>query len=236
MIAGVVLTTGSGPPIVRKEMKYLQHREKLANCHSAVMMDILDMLGLRVQCMDPDIKPLLPSMRAWGEAATLYFETVAEVPKHPFKLEMETIDDLKEGQVLVEQCNTAEMSAAWGGLLTTAAISRKAAGVVTDGAVRDYGEITQLAFPTFSRGIRSYDSLGRMDAKERDIPVVCGGIRVHPGDLIYADMDGVVVVPHGVAEEVIAKAWEKITKEDVTRKELGAGASLVGTFAKYGIL
>jgi len=217
-------------------MKYLQHNAKLEKCYSAVIMDVLDSLGMRVQCMEPGIRPLVPSMRAWGEAATLYFETVTEVPQHPFKLEMETIDDLEEGQILAEQCNTLEMSAGWGGLLTTAAMYRKAAGVVTDGGVRDYNEITGLGFPAFSRGIRSCDSLGRMDARERGTPVVCGGIRVCPGDLIFADVDGVVVVPHQIAVEVIDKAWEKVVKEDVTRRELRAGASLVETYAKYGVL
>jgi regulator of RNase E activity RraA len=217
-------------------MKYLPFGAKLEKCYSAVIMDVLDALGLRVQCLDPGIRPLVPSMRAWGEAVTLYFETVTEVPRHPFKLEMETIDDLQEGQILVEQCNAIEMSAGWGGLLTTAAVYRKAAGVVTDGGVRDYREITGLGFPTFSRGIRCCDSLGRMDAKERSVPIVCGGVRVSPGDLIFADIDGVVVVPQRIAEEVIARAWEKVEKEDVTRSELKAGASLVETYAKYGVL
>jgi len=217
-------------------MKYLRHHAKLEKCYSAVIMDVLDALGLRVQCLDPAIRPLVPSMRAWGEAVTLYFETVTEVPQHPFKLEMETIDDLKEGQVLVEQCNAIEMSAGWGGLLTTAAMCRKAAGVVTDGGVRDYDEITSLGFLTFSRGIRCCDSLGRMDGRERDVPVICGGVRVCPGDLVFADIDGVVIVPQGIAEEVIEKAWEKVAKEDVTRRELRAGASLGETYAKYGVL
>ena len=217
-------------------MKYLQHSAKLTECYSAVIMDVMDTLGLRIQCMDHCIRPLVPTMRAWGEAVTLYFETVTEVPQYPFKLEMETIDDLKEGQILVEQCNTIEMSAGWGGLLTTAAMYRKAAGVVTDGGVRDYNEITSLGFPAFSRGIRSCDSLGRMDARERDMPIICGGIRVCPGDFVFADMDGVVVVPQGIAEEVITKAWEKVVKEDVTREELRTGASLVETYAKYGVL
>ena len=217
-------------------MRYLKHDAKLDKCFSAVIMDILDTLGLRVQCLEPDIRPLLPNMKAWGEAVTLYFETVTEVPRHPFKLEMETIDDLKEGQILVEQCNAVEMSAGWGGLLTTAAMCRNAAGVVTDGGVRDYHEIASLGFPTFSRGIRCCDSLGRMDAKDRDVPVICGGVRVWPGDLIFADVDGVVVVPQKAAEEVIIKAWEKVEKEDVTRRELRAGASLVETYAKYGVL
>lgn len=186
--------------------------------------------------MDPSIKPLLPTMKTWGEAATMYFEAVAEVPEHPFKLEMEVIDDIKEGQVIVAQCNAAELSAFWGGLLTNAAIGRKAAGAISDGGARDYGEIVELGFPTFCRGLTPYDSCGRMDGRERDIPVVVGGIRIVPGDLIYGDVDGVVVVPQDIADEVIDKAWEKVQGENTVREELRAGASVVETFRKYGIL
>jgi regulator of RNase E activity RraA len=75
-----------------------------------------------------------------------------------------------------------------------------------------------------------------MDGKERDIPILCGGIKVHPGDLLYGDVDGVVVVPKEIAPEVIEKAWEKVQGENTVREELRAGAGVVKTFEKYGIL
>jgi regulator of RNase E activity RraA len=217
-------------------MRYLRYREELSRCYSAVLMDVMDTMGLRTQCMDPAIRPLLPTMRAWGEAATLYFEMVTEVPEKPFELEMEAIDSILEGQVLIEQCNVREPSAAWGGLLTNAMMGRQGAGVVTDGWARDYAEVAGLGFPVFCRGLTPYDSLGRMDGKERNVPVICGGVRVAPGDLVYADVDGVVVVPQKVAEEVIRKAWEKVKGESLVRQELRVGASVAETFRKYKIL
>jgi len=75
-----------------------------------------------------------------------------------------------------------------------------------------------------------------MDGKERDIPIECGGVRVCPGDLIYGDVDGVVVVPQDMVDEVVAKAWEKVRGESKVREELRSGASVVETFEKYGIL
>ncbi|MBN1294045.1 MAG: RraA family protein [Candidatus Latescibacteria bacterium] len=217
-------------------MKYLKYNDKLEKCYSAVLMDVMDQMNFRVQCMDPAIKPLVPTMRTWGEAVTMYFETVTEVPEKPFQLEMEVLDDIKEGQVIVTQCNAVSLSAFWGGLLTNAAVGRKAAGAISDNGARDYNEIVSLNFPTFCKGLSPYDSCGRMDGKERDISVVCGGIRVDPGDLIFGDVDGVVVVPLEIVDEVIARAWEKVQGENTVREELRAGASVVKTFEKYGIL
>ena len=217
-------------------MRYLEYREKLCQCYSAVLTDVLDALGLRTQCMAPSIRPLTPTTKAWGEAVTIRLEAVTAPPDDPYQLEMEVIDDLREGDLIVAQCEGPQLSAFWGGLLTNAAVGHKAAGVVTDGGCRDYQEIVSLGFPVFCRGLTPYDSLGRIDGKERGVPVTCGGIRVRPGDLVYADVDGIVVVPQAVAEEVIAKAWDKVQGESRVREELRAGASVVETFAKYGIL
>ena len=217
-------------------MKYLKYNEKLKICYSAVIMDVMDQMDVRVQCMDPSIRPLVPSMKTWGEAVTAYFENMTEVPEKPFQMEMEVVDDLKEGQVIVSQCNSMGLSAAWGGLLSNAAIGRKAAGVITDGGARDYNEVVQLNFPTFCRGLTPYDSLGRMDVVDRDINIICGGTRVVPGDLVYGDIDGVVVVPRDMVDEVVTKAWEKVQGENTVREELRSGASIVKTFEKYGIL
>lgn len=217
-------------------MKYLKYEEKLAQCFSSVIMDTLDNLGCRVQCMHPDIRPFVPSMRTWGEAVTARFAAVQEAPQSPFGLEIQVVDALREGQVLVTQCDPQELSAAWGGLLTTAARSRKARGVVTDGGARDYAEIVELGFPTFCRGLTPYDSLGRMDVVETNVAIRCGGIAVHPGDLVFADVDGIVVVPQELADEVISKAWEKVNGESKVREDLRAGASVAETFAKYRIL
>lgn len=217
-------------------MRYVKYDDRLSECFSSVIMDTLDRLGLRAQCMRPDVRPLVSTMRTWGEAVTARFRTVTGVPQNPYGLEMQVVDSLREGHVLISQCETEELSAAWGGLLTTAARSRGARGVVTDGGARDYVEIVQLGFPTFCRGLTPYDSLGRMDVVEIDAPIRCGGITVRPGDLIFADVDGTVVVPQEVADEAISKAWEKVKGENKVRDALRAGASVAETFAKYGIL
>ena len=122
------------------------------------------------------------------------------------------------------------------GRLLSNARGRGGAGVVTDGGARDYAEIVSLGFPVFCRGLTPYDSQGRMDGTARDVSITCGGVAVAPGDLIYGDADGVVVVPSAMAEEVIRRAGEKVRGEDTVRDELRRGAGVVETFHKYGIL
>ena len=99
-------------------MKYLKYEESLHSAFSSVIMDTLDNLGCRVQCMHPDMRPLVPSMRTWGEAVTARFAAVREAPQSPYGLEIQVVDGLREGQVLVSECDSQELSAAWGGLLT----------------------------------------------------------------------------------------------------------------------
>ena len=220
----------------KESSKYLKYNDKLSKCFTAVIQDVMDAMNVRVQCMDPNIRPLSPAMKAWGEAVTIYLETVTEIPEEPFQMEMELLDDTKEGQIIVAQCNTKKLSAFWGGLLSNAAVGHKVSGVIIDGGARDYNEIVELKFPVFCKGLIPYDSLGRMDGKERDIPIECGGIRVCPGDLVFADVDGIVVVPQGMVDEVVNKAWEKVQGESKVREELKSGAGVVDTFKKYGIL
>ncbi len=217
-------------------MKCLDYQERLSKCYSAVLMDVMDAMGVREQCMCPSIRPLTPSMRTWGEAVTIHLVAVDEPPEKPYQLEMELIDDLQEGQVIVAHCETSHPTAFWGGLLTNAALGHKGGGIITDGGSRDYNEIVALDFPVFCQGLTPYDSLGRIDGKARDIPITCGGIHVRPGDLVFGDVDGVVVVPKEIADEVIRKAWEKVQGENKVREELHAGKSVVETFEKYGIL
>jgi 4-hydroxy-4-methyl-2-oxoglutarate aldolase len=167
---------------------------------------------------------------------TIQMAAVEAVPTHPFQMEMELLDDLLPGQIVVAGCEAPTLSSFWGGLLTNAALGRDGAGVVTDGGARDFVEITELRFPVFCRGLTPRDSLGRMDGVARDVPIMCGGVPVSPGDLVFADADGVVVAPQEVAEEVIARAWEKVQGESTVRDQLRSGASVVETFRKHGIL
>ena len=126
--------------------------------------------------------------------------------------------------------------APWGELLSTAARCRGAVGCVTDGLVRDIRAIRKMGFPLFHGGIGPLDSKGRGKMMAMDVPVRCGGVLVHPGDLVFGDADGVVVIPIDVAEEVIKAATLKISGENNTRAELEQGRLLIDVYKKYGVL
>lgn len=116
-------------------------------------------------------------------------------PGNPYELEIKLIDDLKKGEVCVLACSGNPRIAPWGELLSTASKYRGAAACVTDGLVRDIKAIRKMKFPVFAAGIGPLDSKGRGIVAEIDVPVELAGVRVVPGDLVFGDADGVVVIP-----------------------------------------
>jgi regulator of RNase E activity RraA len=107
---------------------------------------------------------------------------------------------------------------------------------VTDGFVRDVRGIRQARFPVFHGGIAPLDSKGRGKVADIDVPIICAGVHVEPGDLIFGDVDGVVVVPRKIEDSVLARAFEKVEGENATRDELERGARLKDVFDRYGVL
>lgn len=209
------------------------------NLYSAVLSDVLDSIGLPNQTMRPFVRPLDDNSVIFGPARTgLFMPRYGLVPdENPYDIEIELIDDLKPGDVPVFACGgPIETITPWGELLTTAAIARGAVGFVTDGLVRDVRAIKSKGFPVFAGGIRPLDSAGRSKMILRDTAVECAGARIEPGDLIFADVDGVVVLPAARANEVIEKAQEKVTGENITRDEILAGNKLADIYNKYGVL
>ena len=213
--------------------------ELLQTVYTAVLSDILDEMGYSNQALRPFVRPLDDALSFVGRARTgLYANAFSVLPdENPYELEIRLLDDLKAGDVPVIACDgPTDRMAPWGELLTTAAIARGAAGCVTDGLVRDVRHIRAAKFPVFSGGIGPLDSKGRCRMIEMDRPVECAGVRVSTGDTVFGDVDGVVVIPHAISSQVIAKAVSKIEGENVTRCELQAGATLGEVFSKYGIL
>lgn len=210
-------------------------REKL---YAAVLSDVLDSLGYRHQALPPRIRPLDDDLILIGRARTGLYRDVYHVPPghNPYELEIALIDDLGPGEVPVLACGASGRIAPWGELLTTASQARGAAGCVTDGLVRDVKAVRALGFPMFHGGVGPLDSKGRGEVGAIDVPVECAGVTVNPGDLVFGDADGVVVVPQHVLSQTLELAFQKVEGEDRTRDELRAGASLAEVFARHGIL
>ena len=213
--------------------------EVKSTLYTAVLSDVLDEFGFREQAMRPFIRPLDDAIVLFGRARTgLYMPTyqVAE-GENPYAVEIALVDDLRAGDVAILACGgPAERIAPWGELLSTASKCRGAEGCVTDGLVRDVKHIRKMVFPVFHGGIGPLDTKGRARMVEMDTPVECGGVLIHPGDLIFGDVDGVVVIPQAKATAVLARAFEKVKAENTTRDELLAGSLLRDVYERHGVL
>jgi regulator of RNase E activity RraA len=204
----------------------------------ALLSDTLDSLGHRHQAFAAHIRPLDDELVMVGRARTGLYRDVYHVAdgENPYELEIALIDDLKPGEIPVLACGTSGRIAPWGGLLTTASIARGAAGCITDGLVRDIKAIRKLKFPVHHGGIGPLDSKGRGVVAAIDIPVECGGVTVHPGDLVVGDADGAIAVPRAIEDRVLALAFDKVRKENETEEALRRGEKLADVFARIGVL
>jgi regulator of RNase E activity RraA len=205
-----------------------------------VVCDVLDSLGYRNQAMHQRLRPLLPDPRNCGfvgRARTVrWMETDYVVEADPYGLEIEVVDSLKPGDVVVHSTDFAGSNAPWGELMSTIAQRNGAAGCVCDSQIRDCVRIMTLGFPVYYAGIRPLDSQGRGRVMAYDVPIRCGDVLVHPGELIFADFDGIVVVPRAVEAQVLALASDKVSKESASRADLLAGKSLREVYNTYGVL
>jgi 4-hydroxy-4-methyl-2-oxoglutarate aldolase len=204
--------------------------------YAAVISDVLDAAGRRNQVLDARVTHCLGPGVLVGRAATVLAGEQVEVEGQPYALQVEATDALREDDVIVATTQGNEQAAFWGELFSTAAMARGARGLVLDGLVRDRRKIDEIGFSVFATGSRPVDSMGRLTVHAHGIPIRCGGVVVRPGDLIFAESDGVVVVPAEIEEGVITAALEKVEKEDNVRDELAKGASLAEAWKRHGVL
>jgi len=154
----------------------------------------------------------------------------------PYKLEIEVMDSLRKNDVVIHSTDVNSTNAPWGELMSTIAKKKGVTGCVCDSQVRDCIKIIEMNFPVFYAGIRPLDSKGRGLVVAYDVPVMCGEVLVNPGDLVFADFDGIVVIPQAIEAKVIEMANEKVNAENLSRKELLDGKSLREVYDKYKVL
>jgi regulator of RNase E activity RraA len=210
------------------------------NLYVPVVCDALDRLGYRNQAMHQRLRPLLPDRRNCGfvgRARTLrWMETDYVVSEDPYGLEISAMDSLKPGDVVVHSTDHSGTNAPWGELMTMVARRNGAVGCVCDSQVRDCNRIIEMSFPVYFAGIRPLDSMGRGRVMAYDVPVRCGDVLVHPGELVFADFDGIVVIPKEVERDALELAAQKTGKESASRKALLEGKTLREVYDTYGVL
>jgi len=212
---------------------------------TSVVGDILDKMGFVKQFLPPHIKPLDPKMVVVGRAMPVLeadclaagddFESQSGFSRRPFGYMLDALDDLKPGEVYV--CAGASPDyALWGGLMTTRARHLKAAGAVLDGYWRDTNEVAALGFPCFGMGAYAQDQAPRGRVVDWRVPVDIAGVRIEPGDLIFGDLDGVLVIPKTAVDEAFSLAVEKARGEKKVAEAINAGMSAKEAFDTFGIL
>ena len=211
---------------------------------TAVVGDILDTMRLQHQFLPPQIRALRDDMVAIGRAMPVLeadFFASTETGGHsplgnkPFGLMFHALDSLKPHEIYV--CSGASPRyAVWGELMSTRALKLKAAGAICDGYCRDTSGILALDFPTFCYGSYAQDQGPRGKVVDYAIPIEIGGIRIHPGDILFGDRDGVLVIPREAEREAITLALEKAETENKVRLAIEGGMSTVEAFERFGVM
>lgn len=200
-----------------------------------VLGDILDREGYYRQFLPQPIKPLHPSHRVVGRAFPVRIADVAGPQGRPFGRLTEALDAIQPDEVYLAS-GGAMNCAAWGEILTATARARGGAGAVIDGFHRDTRRVLEQNWPVFSRGSFAQDAGVRSSVVEFRCRVQIGGVLVEPGDLVFGDIDGVLVIPRMIEERVIQLALEKVAGEKIVRSEIEAGSTSTDVFNRYGIL
>lgn len=208
-------------------------REKL---YTAVVCDALDGLGFPRQSPRVELAAVTVETLLVGRCHTTLWADMAHPDPRPYELELQAVDTCQPDHVLIAAAGGSMRSGIWGELLTTAARNRGCIGAVIDGAVRDVAAMRAMQFPVFARGRCVYDSQNRQRVIDVDVPVEIDGVVFRPGDLVFADADGIVVVPQEAEAETLQRAWQKVHDENVTRDAIRGGMLATEAYRKYGVL
>jgi regulator of RNase E activity RraA len=212
--------------------------------YTAVVGDIMDILGYKRQFLPPSIQPLRDDMVVIGRAMPVLEmddeggegpDRRSDVVNRPFGLMLPALDDLKPGEVYV--CSGSSPSyALWGELMSMAATNRGAVGAVVNGYSRDTKGILAQNFACFSMGRYSQDQRPRGKVVDFRCTIKFGDVTVRPGDIVFGDLDGVCVVPKEIETEVFTQAFEKARGEKRVFEAIKGGMKAQESWDKFGIM
>lgn len=201
-------------------MTHDKNVERASKLDTTSISDALDRLGIAGQCLG--IKPLDHRFRMTGRAFTILYGPAGSPPGTVG----DYIDDIAPGTVLVLDNGGRENATVWGDILTWVAYERKVAGTVIDGACRDTALSLELGYPIYSRSHSMRTGKDRVQVEAMNGPVNIGDARVHPGDILRGDSDGVVVIPQAHEDTVLTIAEEIDQVEANIRNAVRQGKSL----------
>jgi len=203
--------------------------------YSPVIGDVLDGMGYSHQFLPQAIQPIQLGMRIVGRAFPVQIADAWGKQDAPFGKMTEALDAILPGEIYIATGGSMNC-AAWGEIMTATARCRSGAGAIVDGFHRDTPRVLEQDWPVFSRGRFAQDAGIRSKVVDFRCPIEIAGTQILYGDLVFGDLDGVIVIPRKVEDEAIELAVQKATGEKVVRKAIEAGMSSTEAFRKYGIL
>lgn len=211
-------------------------RDKFTKVSTATVTTVLFKRGLRNQFLQGPQRVNPNAPRLVGPAYTLRYIParedldVLDVFKDRSHPQRKAVEDIPPGHVLVMDCRGDASVASAGSILVTRMMVRGAAGVVSDGGLRDSPEIADLPFPTYCAGPSAPTNLIKHHAVDLNVPIGCGGVPVFPGDILVGDGEGVVVIPAHLAEEIAHDAAEQDLFETYVTEKVRGGAGIFGLY------
>lgn len=210
-------------------------RERL---FTAVLGDVMDAAGFRRQFLPPYLKPVVEGPILVGRAMTVIETDLADDPERPgdFGVMFKALDDLGPGEIYVCAGSTGAF-ALWGELMSTRAMTKGGLGAVVDGYHRDTSGIRRLGFPVYSRGAYGQDQRPRGEVTDFRCPIrFSNGVVVNSGDVIVADLDGVVAIPSLALADIVRAALEKLNIEQDVQRAIRDGETTTSIFARTGVM
>jgi 4-hydroxy-4-methyl-2-oxoglutarate aldolase len=210
--------------------------QRYLRLYTGAIADMLDKQGYRNQVLPHYIVPRTVANRLAGPAFTGQGCPVSDPASNDMPTRLAMLECITPGTVSVWSCGGSLDCAHWGEIMSTAARQRGCTGAVLDGGVRDLDFVNAMGYPVFARFRSSATSIGRWEIKAYQVPIRIGEVLIRPGDFVFGDIDGVVIVPQELTFEVLAAAENLYAREGTMREELRRGLSIQEAYAKYGSL
>lgn len=211
------------------------YADRFRRLYVPAVCDVLDEHGLRFQSVSPEICALDDGSVVAGPAFTILGTGNAE--RDPSRRAGPTvIDNFSPGVVACYDTQQDATTGVWGELWTLGAQHRGCVGAVIDGGIRDTARIRSYSFPIFSKFRRPTDAVGRFSVADHACPINLGGVRVQPGDYIFGDSDGVVVIPSDHTLDVLVEAERLVSREDQIRQRIRSGERVSAVYRDFGKL
>ena len=205
--------------------------------YSGLICDVLDYFGYRNQSLTSPFFPVKPEMTVFGRAFTVLAERVDHMVDNALVNQCTSVDQVKPGDVYLLTTKDDDFDGAvWGEIMSTGVRAHGGVGAIINGMLRDTKQVKAMDFPVLARGHLPTTSKGRTEITEWNVPITIDGVKICPGDLVFGDIDGVVVIPAELEERVIERCLHIMDNEDITRERIANGASVEETYMQIGTI